>query len=106
MTDNEKRKEYTGDSLIRQDVSPAFFCEFSKGMECASRNLKNSNNPIPTLFLYGKKIRYPVLEKASERYTKYTKKTIRIRRSEVFPEPMISCMTPDAKPCLKKLRIL
>ena len=55
MTDNEKRKEYTGDSLIRQDVSPAFFCEFSKGMECASRNLKNSNNPIPTLFLYGKK---------------------------------------------------
>ena len=55
LTDNEKRKEYTGDSLIRQDVSPAFFCEFSKGMECASRNLKNPNNAIPTLFLYGKK---------------------------------------------------
>ena len=29
LTDNEKRKEYTGDSLVRQDVSPAFFCEFS-----------------------------------------------------------------------------
>lgn len=47
--------EYAGDSLVRQDVSPAFFCEFSKGMECASRNLKNPNNTIPTLFLYGKK---------------------------------------------------
>ena len=37
LTDNEKRMEYAGDSLVRQDVSPAFFCEFSKGMECASR---------------------------------------------------------------------
>ena len=55
LTDNEKRMEYAGDSLVRQDVSPAFFCEFSKGMECASRNLKNPNNTIPTLFLYGKK---------------------------------------------------
>ena len=25
LTDNEKRKEYTGDSLVRQEVSPAFF---------------------------------------------------------------------------------
>ena len=55
LTDNEKRREYADDSLVRQDVSPAFFCEFSKGMECASRNLKNPNNTIPTLFLYGKK---------------------------------------------------
>lgn len=55
LTDNEKRREYADDNLVRQDVSPAFFCEFSKGMECASRNLKNPNNTIPTLFLYGKK---------------------------------------------------
>lgn len=55
LTDNEKRREYAGDSLVRQEVSPAFFCEFSKGMEYASRNLKNPNNTIPTLFLYGKK---------------------------------------------------
>lgn len=106
LTDNEKRKEYTGDSLIRQDVSPAFFCEFSKGMECASRNLKNPNNTIPTLFLYGKKIRYLVLEKASERYIKHTKKTTRIRRSEAFPEPMISCMTPCMNRYLRRSPII
>ena len=54
LTDNEKRREYADDSLVRQDVSPAFFCEFSKGMECASRNLKNPNNTMPTVFLCGK----------------------------------------------------
>ena len=106
LTDNEKRKEYTGDSLVRQEVSPAFFCEFSKGMECASRNLKNPNNTIPTLFLYGKKIRYPVLEKAYERYTKHTKKTTRIRKSEAFPELTISCMTPDMNRCLRQSPII
>lgn len=106
LTDNEKRREYADDSLVRQDVSPAFFCEFSKGMECASRNLKNPNNTIPTLFLYGKKIRYPVLEKASERYTKHTKKTTQIRRSEAFPELTISCMTPDMNRCLRQSPII
>lgn len=106
LTDNEKRREYADDSLVRQDVSPAFFCEFSKGMECASRNLKNPNNTIPTLFLYGKKIRYPILEKASERYTKHTKKTTRIRRSEAFPELTISCMTPDMNRYLRQSPII
>lgn len=106
LTDNEKRMEYAGDSLVRQDVSPAFFCEFSKGMECASRNLKNPNNTIPTLFLYGKKIRYLVLEKASEKCTKHTKKTTRIRRSEAFPEPMISCMTPCMNRYLRRSPII
>ena len=106
LTDNKKRREYAGDSLVRQDVSPAFFCEFSKGMECASRNLKNPNNTIPTLFLYGKKIRYPVLEKASERYIKHTKKTTRIRRSEAFPELTISCMTPDMNRYLRQSPII
>ena len=106
LTDNEKRREYADDSLVRQDVSPAFFCEFSKGMECASRNLKNPNNTIPTLFLYGKKIRYPVLEKASERYIKHTKKTTRIRRSEAFPELTISCMTPDMNRYLRQSPII
>ena len=106
LTDNEKRREYADDSLVRQDVSPAFFCEFSKGMECASRNLKNPNNTIPTLFLYGKKIRYPVLEKASERYIKHTKKTTRIRKSEAFPELTISCMTPDMNRYLRQSPII
>ena len=106
LTDNEKRMEYAGDSLVRQDVSPAFFCEFSRGMECASRNLKNPNNTIPSLFLYGKKIRYPVLEKASEKCTKHTKKTTRIRRSEVFPEPMISCMIPGMNRYLRQSPII
>ena len=106
LTDNEKRREYADDSLVRQDVSPAFFCEFSKGMECASRNLKNPNNTIPTLFLYEKKIRYPVLEKASERYIKHTKKTTRIRRSEAFPELTISCMTPDMNRYLRQSPII
>ena len=106
LTDNEKRMEYASDSLVRQEVSPAFFCEFSKGMECASRNLKNPNNTIPTLFLYEKKIRYPVLEKASERYIKHTKKTTRIRRSEAFPELTISCMTPDMNRYLRQSPII
>lgn len=106
LTDNEKRREYADDSLVHQDVSPAFFCEFSKGMECASRNLKNPNNTIPTLFLYGKKIRYPVLEKASERYIKHTKKTTRIRKSEAFPELTISCMTPDMNRYLRQSPII
>ena len=49
-----------------------------------------------------KKIRYPVLEKASERYTKHTKKTTQIRRLEAFPELTISCMTPDMNRCLRQ----
>lgn len=106
LTDNEKRREYADDSLVRQDVSPAFFCEFSKGMECASRNLKNPNNTIPTYSCMEKKIRYPVLEKASERYIKHTKKTTRIRRSEAFPELTISCMTPDMNRYLRQSPII
>ena len=85
LTDNEKRREYADDSLVRQDVSPAFFCEFSKGMECASRNLKNPNNTIQLYSCMEKKIRYPVLEKASERYIKHTKKTTRNTEIRSFP---------------------
>ena len=53
-----------------------------------------------------KKIRYPVLEKAYERYTKHTKKTTRIRKSEAFPELTISCMTPDMNRCLRQSPII
>lgn len=106
LTDNEKRREYADDSLVRQDVSPAFFCEFSKGMECASRNLKIRIIPFQLYSCMEKKIRYPVLEKASERYIKHTKKTTRIRRSEAFPELTISCMTPDMNRYLRQSPII
>lgn len=54
LTDNAKRAEYTKDRFVCQDLSPAFFCEFTRGMEYASRQMRHPNNIIPTLFLYGK----------------------------------------------------
>ena len=53
LTDDEKRREYEEDRLVKTSVTPGFFCEFLKGMELASIHLKMPNNTIPTIFMYG-----------------------------------------------------
>lgn len=53
LTDDEKRREYEEDRLVKTSVTPGFFCEFLKGMELASIHLKMPNNTIPTMFMYG-----------------------------------------------------
>lgn len=53
ITDDNTRAEYENDPLVQRKFTPAFFCEFLKGMEYASANLKHPNNISPTLFLYG-----------------------------------------------------
>lgn len=54
LTDDECRKKYEEDLFVKKNMTPAFFCEFLKGMELASKRLGAPNNTIPTLFLYGK----------------------------------------------------
>ena len=106
LTDNEKRMEYAGDSLVRQDVSPAFSVSFPKAWNVPAETLKIRIIPFRLYSCMEKKIRYPVLEKASEKCTKHTKKTTRIRRLEAFPEPMISCMTPCMNRYLRRSPII
>ena len=53
LTDDEKRREYEEDRLVKTSVTPGFFCEFLKGMELASILLNMPNNTIPTMFMYG-----------------------------------------------------
>ena len=54
LTDDGCRKEYEEDLFVKKNMTPAFFCEFLKGMELASKKLTEPNNTIPTIFLYGK----------------------------------------------------
>lgn len=72
ITDNDARAEYETDPFVKRKFTPAFFCEFLKGMECASTNLKHPNNIIPTLFLYGRNDPVTGFGKGIKKvYTKY-----------------------------------
>ena len=51
--DENARKEYENDNLVKRDFTPGFFCEFLKGMIYTNKKLKKPNNTIPTLFIYG-----------------------------------------------------
>lgn len=55
LSDDAARNEYETDRLVHTRMTPKFFYEFLRGMEYTSKNLKNPNNTIPTLFMYGKK---------------------------------------------------
>ena len=84
-------------------MTPKFFYEFLRGMEYTSKNLKNPNNTIPTLFMYGKND--PVgnfgkgVAKVFKAYHKHYSST------EMLKEPTISCtIMKAAKRCLKKSR--
>lgn len=54
LSDDAARNEYEADRLVHTCMTPKFFYEFLRGMEYTSKNLKNPNNTIPTLFMYGK----------------------------------------------------
>lgn len=54
LSDDAARNEYETDRLVNTRMTPKFFYEFLRGMEYTSKNLKNPNNTIPTLFIYGK----------------------------------------------------
>lgn len=79
LTDEEKRREYEDDRLVKTSVTPGFFCEFLKGMELASVHLKMPNNTIPTIFMYGEND--PVsgfrkgIQKVYRKYKKYNPNT-------------------------------
>lgn len=83
-----------------------FSASFPKAWNVPAETSKIRIIPFRLYSCMEKKIRYPVLEKASERYIKHTKKTTRIRRSEAFPELTISCMTPDMNRCLRQSPII
>ena len=53
LTDEDARKEYENDNLVKRDFTPGFFCEFLTGMIYTNKKLKKPNNTIPTLFIYG-----------------------------------------------------
>lgn len=46
------RKEYENDKFVKQKMSPAFFCQFLKGMAYTAKC--EPNNDIPSLILYGR----------------------------------------------------
>lgn len=54
LTDDKEREAYESDPLVTKEMTPKFFSEFLRGMAYASKQLKNPNNTIPTLFLYGR----------------------------------------------------
>lgn len=54
LSDDLAREMYEKDRLVKTDMTPRFFCEFLRGMEYTTKKLKNPNNSIPTLFIYGK----------------------------------------------------
>ena len=51
--DENARKSYENDKLVKRDFTPGFFCEFLTGMIYTNKKLKKPNNTIPTLFIYG-----------------------------------------------------
>ena len=53
LTDENARKSYENDKLVKRDFTPGFFCEFLTGMIYTNKKLKKPNNTIPTLFIYG-----------------------------------------------------
>ena len=53
LTDENARKDYANDKLVKRDFTPGFFCEFLKGMIYTNKKLKKPNNSIRTLFIYG-----------------------------------------------------
>ena len=85
LTDDAKRAEYTKDRFVCQDLSPSFFCEFSKGMEYASRKMRHPNNIIPTLFLYGKEDPVSGFGKSIQKVYKLYKKNNPDTEIKVFP---------------------
>ena len=53
LTDENARKAYENDKLIKRDFTPGFFCEFLKGMIYTNKKLKKPNNSIRTVFIFG-----------------------------------------------------
>lgn len=85
LTDDAKRAEYTKDRFVCQDLSPAFFCEFTRGMEYASRQMRHPNNIIPTLFLYGKEDPVSGFGKSIQKVYKSYKRNNPDTEIKVFP---------------------
>ena len=53
LTDENARKAYENDKLVKRDFTPGFFCEFLKGMIYTNKKLKKPNNSIRTVFIFG-----------------------------------------------------
>ena len=106
LTDNEREGSTLLTVLVFCLCLLLFSASFPKAWNVPAETLKIRIIPFRLYSCMEKKIRYPVLEKVSERYIKHTKKTTRIRRSEAFPEPMISCMTPCMNRYLRRSPII